>query len=401
MRYLSMWILIGLFFCAISSFGAVTSQEYLDAGKSLYHKNQFDQAAKYLKAAVQTDPQNWDAYVALGNCLFKQNQLSDALDAFDKSLALHPDNPGVKTFSDALRKKVSAASSSAPPPLPHMSAGGSSTAANTGGFTPPPLPPLGTTASPAKPEDNFSASMETADGKLHYYGLNPKDHPLLEEYYAGKDLEDRSRSALKLEDQTKLNADEKSVELWDGPKSQFYDPHFSLLFGVITPTGIDLDLGYFISPDTNVGASLCYIPLSTSDYTYTYNSQTGYDTYTPTNYSGNLIYIEPRIKFYSAPSGLNSYHGFSVIYYGVHQGAVDDTNFDIFGLGYLFGFRTLPMDGMTMELGWKVGVAVIFIAENDYTEIYSNGHYSETYTPTTTVVPFPYIIPEFKFGFTF
>src|SRR5258708_22751305 len=45
------------------------------------------------------------AFQALGNCLYKLNQNQAALDAFDKSLAIHPDNPTVKAFAEALRNQ--------------------------------------------------------------------------------------------------------------------------------------------------------------------------------------------------------------------------------------------------------------------------------------------------------
>ena len=422
--------LLGVFFITFSA-RAVTSQEYLNAGVSLYQKNQLDDAAKYLKAAVQVDPKNWQAYLSLGNCLYKQNQLQDALDAFDKSLALHKDK-GTKAFAAALKKKL-AAMPAAPPPMPTSDSSApvpppmpvtNSPAppplpvTDSSAPAPPPLPGVGSSAPVPPPipgtehsapgvnlQENFTDAIQDADGKLRYYGLNPKDHPLMEEYYAGKYLQEKSRMSLKEADQTKLNPDEKSIELYNGPKSQFYDPHFAIMLGLITPSGADLDFGYFLNPTTNVGASLCYFPLGQTYYNDTYNSTTHTYDYNPINVGGALIYIEPRIKYYSSPSGLTSYYGFSVIYYGVHQGndpwGYSQTNFDIFGLGYLFGFRTLPMDGMTMEIGWKMGVAVVFVNNPIYTGYYNNGMYQDTYSPNTSVYPFPYIIPEFKFGFTF
>jgi len=410
--------LLGVFFITFSAH-AVTSQEYLNAGVSLYQKNQLDDAAKYLKAAVQVDPKNWPAYLSLGNCLYKQNQFQDALDAFNASLALHKDK-GTKAFAAALKKKLAAmpaaplpvpttdSSAPVPPPMPGTNSPAPPPLPGTdnSGPVPPPIPGTEHSAPGVNLQENYSEAIQDADGKLRYYGLNPKDHPLMEEYYAGKYLQEKSRMSLKEADQTKLNPDEKSIELYNGPKSQFYDPHFAIMLGIITPTVADLDFGYFLNPLVNVGASLAYIPLGQTYYNDVWDSSTDSYSYNPTTVGGAMLYFEPRIKFYSSPSGLTSYYGFSVIYYALHQGndpwGYSQTNFDLFGLGYLFGFRTLPMDGMTMEIGWKMGVAVIFVNNPLYTGyIYTNGEYQDTYSQNTEVVPFPYIIPEFKFGFTF
>ncbi len=361
---------------AILSFQAsvawsVTSDEYLNAGLSLYQKKQWDQSAQYLKAATQTDPKNWKAFQALGNCLYQQGKEQEALDAFDQSLTLHPD-PATQNFADALRKKL-----------------GSS------GPIPPPMPGVGAPAPIPAPGDSYAKAVQEAEGNLRYYNLNPQDHPLLMQYYEGKSLEGQCRASLKQADQSQLGVNEKYVELYGGVKSDFYDTHFTLMLGVLTPTIGSLDFGYFLNPTTNVGLMLGYIPLNDEEYQYSENDY-GYVTNEQVvNYGGSVLYLEPRIKYYSAPSGLTTYYGFSAIYYGIHYSLAGDTNFDIFGLGYLFGFRTLPMDGMTMELGWKAGVAVLVNATYQY------NYDTYTSTPTTEIVPFPYIIPEFRFGFTF
>jgi tetratricopeptide (TPR) repeat protein len=375
----SLWFL-GFILFGAWPLGAVTSDEYLKAGQSLYLKKQYDQAVQYLKAAVQVDPNNWQAYATLGNSLYQQGKLSEALEAFDQCLALRSPNPDVQAFDDALRKKLGTSPQSTAP-------------------IPPPMP--GVPSQGSVSPDNYAAAIEEADGKLRYYGMSPKDHPLLEQYYAGKALENRGRASLRLEDQSKLDTDEKWVELYGGVKSDFYDPHFTLMLGILTPTIVSLDLGYYLNPTTNVGLEWGYFPVAGDDYQQ-YDSTTG--QYTWVYQTGALICLEPRIKYYSSPSGLSTYYGFSALYYALHQPTAAynyQTNFDLFAVGYLFGFRTLPMDGMTMEIGWKMGVAVIMVTNSDYTETYVNGEYQESYSPTTSTVPFPYIIPEFRFGFTF
>ena len=211
-RFVRLFLLASVLLFALP-LGAVTSDEYLKAGQSLYQKKQYDQAVQYLKASVQVDPKNWQAYADLGNCFYQLGKLPEALDAFDQCLALHSPNPDVQAFDDALRKKLAVSpqsSATAPPPLPFV--------------------PSQASGSP----DNYAAAIEEADGKLRFYGMNPKDHPLLEEYFAGKALESRGRARLKLEDPGKLSTDEKWIELYGGVKSDFYDPHFTVMLGIIT-----------------------------------------------------------------------------------------------------------------------------------------------------------------------
>ncbi len=334
-----------------------------------------------LTAAVQADPQNWRAYQVLGNCLYHQDKLQAALTAFDQSLAIHPDNPKLKSFAESLRSKLGGA-----PPVPVLNS--SSTLNN-----PPPSSSL------------YSRALEDAQSKVQAEKMNPQDHSLLTDFYAAKLMEERSREGLKLESENQtLAGDEQFIAKYGAPQSDYLSPHFTLDFGILTPTFANLDLGVFLDPTTNLGLAFFYVPLPTTDYEESLVNGNYYISQ-PVSIPGDLIYLEPRIKFYSAPSGLTTYQGFSFIYFGLHQGSLADgyqnTDFDVLGLGYLFGFRTLPMDGFTMELGWKLGVAVIFV--HNATEViqYNGSGYTTSFVPTTTTVPFPYILPEFRFGFTF
>jgi hypothetical protein len=337
-------------------------------------------AVQYLKAAVLSDPQNWQAFQTLGNCLQKQNKSQEALEAYDQSLALHPNNPALKSFADELRKQPIAV---AAPPLPKIDGAAPGVSGR---------PVIGNSAGEG---DLYAGALLEAQTRIRAGGSNPQDHPLLTNYYAGKILEEKSREGLKLGGQNQT-VEEQFIGRYGAPKSDFYEPHVTFDFGILTPTVINFDLGFFLDPTKNLGLAFAYIPLPLS-----YSSYSG----SYYNVPRDLIYLEPRIKFYSAPSGLTTYHGFSFVYFGLHQGVepggYQGTNFDILGMGYMFGFRTLPMDGMTMELGWKTGVAAIFLTE--YQSVYSSYTYpySYTYVPMQRVIPFPYFIPEFRFGFTF
>ncbi len=349
----------------ISSFStqvlAATSDDVLNQAAALYQQGQYNQAVSLYQSALQSDPNNWQLYQGLGSCFYQLHQLPEASQAFDESLALHPDNPSIRSFADSLRARLGNTIPATP------------TAVST--------PAIGSTFDPG----TQATRSPTAEPTL---AIPTGEKQAREDFDQGKALEKKGRDELKkLDADHSLSLDDESIALYGAPKSAFYEPHFTLDWGVLTPSGANLDLGLFLDPTTNLGVAVCYFPVPTED------------DYTYATIPGDLVYIEPRIKFYSSPSGLSTYQGFSFIYYGLHQG-VDSTgyqytSFDVFGLGYMFGFRTLPMDGMTMELGWKMGVAVISVNSEVYN--YSNN----TEAPGTTVVPFPYIIPEFRFGFTF
>src|SRR5258708_24590929 len=176
--------------------------------------------------------------------------------------------------------------------------------------------------------DSPSSARQEAQSKVRDEGLNPQDHPYLTDYYEGKILEERGRNGLKLEDKNQaLTGDEAFIARYGAPSSTFKLPHFSLHFGIITPTFANLDLGLFLTPTTNFAMAFFYAPLDTNAYTNvsTPDGSGGYYySLKLTPLPRELLYFEPRIKFYSAPSGLTSFHGFSFIYYGLHQGKYPD-----------------------------------------------------------------------------
>jgi len=356
---------------------AADAQKALDAGTAAYQQKDYAKAVGSLREAVKADPQNWRAYQWLGNSLYALGQKQDALGAFDRSLELHPDNAPLRSYADSLRQSL--------------------------GLSAPGLPDLSAGPAPAMGGGDSARALQDAQQKVRAAGLDPATHPYLTDFYEGKLLEERGRDGLKLSNGS-LSPDESSVARYGDAKGEFRDNHFSLVFGIFTPTLADLDLGVYLEPTLNVGLSLGYIPLSYDEYVYS-------NGYSSSVYTLNreLIYLEPRVKWYSAPSGLTTYNGFSFVYFGYHEGRDYDgyvnPSFDIFALGYLFGFRTMPMDGMTMELGFKVGAAVLFnttsysIATLIGTSPYYT--YSYTYEAHTDTIPFPFIIPEFRFGFTF
>ena len=86
----------------------------------MYQTGDYNRAVQYLNAAVQVDPSNWQAYQVLGTVYYKTNDHQAALTAFDKSLAIHSDNPSLKSFADQIRASLAlpppVTSATAPPP---------------------------------------------------------------------------------------------------------------------------------------------------------------------------------------------------------------------------------------------------------------------------------------------
>jgi tetratricopeptide (TPR) repeat protein len=91
--------ILGLFASLAS---AATSNDYYQAGLKLYNQHQYSQAARYFQAAVQVDPNNWQAYQCLGLCDYSLGDKEGARQAFDKSLQINPNNPSLARFDESL-----------------------------------------------------------------------------------------------------------------------------------------------------------------------------------------------------------------------------------------------------------------------------------------------------------
>ncbi len=108
---------------AVSAFAA-TSNDYYQAGLSLYNQKNYLQAVQYFSAAVQLDSNNAAALQGRANCYYAQGNYSAALADYQKVLAQNPNNAQLSQFVQALQAKVGAAPTSpAAPPLPGASAG--------------------------------------------------------------------------------------------------------------------------------------------------------------------------------------------------------------------------------------------------------------------------------------
>jgi hypothetical protein len=82
--------------------GVPTAAEEYRAGAEMYGAQKYAEAAGHAQAALDADANYWEAWQLLGNCRFSLNDRAGALEAYGRSLALHPDNPSLKAFVDQL-----------------------------------------------------------------------------------------------------------------------------------------------------------------------------------------------------------------------------------------------------------------------------------------------------------
>ncbi|HXL72066.1 MAG TPA: tetratricopeptide repeat protein, partial [bacterium] len=79
-----------------------TAVEYFAMGAQLYSVKDYQGAAYSYEAGLELDPNNAGAYQGLGDCYYFLGRQTDAMTAYQKSLALNPQNlklaEYVKTF---------------------------------------------------------------------------------------------------------------------------------------------------------------------------------------------------------------------------------------------------------------------------------------------------------------
>ncbi len=81
---------------------AGAGDEPYTAANALYATGNYDAAWGKAYEAVQVDPGHWQAWQMIGNCQYAKGDKPGALQSYRQSLAIHPDNPGLRTFVDSL-----------------------------------------------------------------------------------------------------------------------------------------------------------------------------------------------------------------------------------------------------------------------------------------------------------
>ncbi|HVZ79975.1 MAG TPA: tetratricopeptide repeat protein [bacterium] len=103
---------------------SATSADYYRAGLKLYNDRQYGQAETYLKAAIQVDPNNWEAEQVLGFCYYREGRTGEAKTVLQQSLDHHPDNPSLRKFVNSLGGTATNNSTSASPAVSPVIGGG-------------------------------------------------------------------------------------------------------------------------------------------------------------------------------------------------------------------------------------------------------------------------------------
>ena len=168
-----------LLLCSILAWPALaaaasTAQDYEDMGNALFQKGLYAKAADYFSTAVQTDPNDWKAYESLGDSYMKLNEPSQALDAYQKSLQINPDNNTLKVLVENLSSSTGAAASPAP----------ANDQTNALSQEHPSIPATAPSAPPARVDQEESMNTTPNNNAYHTaksggYGLNPIDRARL------------------------------------------------------------------------------------------------------------------------------------------------------------------------------------------------------------------------------
>lgn len=112
MKFLRFVLLAFSSFLILNNPGLAQDQSgaYYQAGNTLYGQKNYDQAIRYYQAAVQVNPQMWQADQGLGNCYYAKGDKATALASYQKALDINPNNPQLAGFVQSLRSQVTTSS---------------------------------------------------------------------------------------------------------------------------------------------------------------------------------------------------------------------------------------------------------------------------------------------------
>jgi tetratricopeptide (TPR) repeat protein len=77
---------------------------------ALYLLGRFDDSMKDIAKTLALEPRHFGALSGLGLCNIQLDKEKEALDAFEKALAINPNMPGIKNDADELKKSLAAKS---------------------------------------------------------------------------------------------------------------------------------------------------------------------------------------------------------------------------------------------------------------------------------------------------
>ncbi len=91
---------------AVSAWGIDTADDYYRAAKQFYSQKDYAHAYDSYQGAVLLDPNPYRAYIGMGNCQYFLGDKAKALECYQKSLALHPDNPALVPFIQRVKDEL-------------------------------------------------------------------------------------------------------------------------------------------------------------------------------------------------------------------------------------------------------------------------------------------------------
>jgi tetratricopeptide (TPR) repeat protein len=92
--------------------------QFMEMGNRAYNNQNIDLARDYYQSALDDNSDCWQAYVGLGNCDYAKKKFKEALKNYEKALKMHPDNPNLTQFLQALRYKMGIFPTPTPTPVP-------------------------------------------------------------------------------------------------------------------------------------------------------------------------------------------------------------------------------------------------------------------------------------------
>jgi len=70
---------------------------------SLYGAGNYDGSWQKAYAALQANPRHWQSWQMIGNCQYAKGDRAGALQSYNQSLAINPDNPSLRAFVQTLQ----------------------------------------------------------------------------------------------------------------------------------------------------------------------------------------------------------------------------------------------------------------------------------------------------------
>ncbi len=138
----------------------------LIAANAAYGARNYDLAITDYQAALQSNPNSWQAYMGIGNCYYVKGDSNNALMNYQKSLALNPNNPHLASLAQSMQATVAAPSAASTPAMTSPAATTASPAITTAAPAATPLATVVSTPVAAVAFKPAAASVSSDNGKV-------------------------------------------------------------------------------------------------------------------------------------------------------------------------------------------------------------------------------------------